>query len=66
MSGTQTGGRLSRDKLTKADPNFYRKLGALGGRGDRGNKMDKGFATMDKLKHREASAKGGRISRRGK
>jgi hypothetical protein len=35
MSGTSEGGRKTRDRLTAKDPDFYRKIGAKGGKNGR-------------------------------
>ncbi|MFN3008773.1 KGG domain-containing protein [Mycolicibacterium wolinskyi] len=61
MSGTMAGGRKAAATNKAKDPDFYRRIGAKGGRA-RG--ITKGFALMDREVHRAASAKGGRISRR--
>lgn len=45
---------------------YYKNIGARGGKGDRGNAADKGFASMNKKKHLAASSKGGQKSRRHK
>ncbi|MCJ0950370.1 MULTISPECIES: general stress protein [Rhodococcus] len=61
MSGTKAGGLKARDRNLSKDPDFYKKIGAIGGRlGTTG-----GFAADRKLA-RIAGAKGGRISKRGK
>ncbi len=61
MSGTKAGGLKARDRNLAKDPDFYKKIGAIGGRlGTTG-----GFAADRKLA-RIAGAKGGRISKRGK
>ena len=70
MSGTKTGGLRARDKNLARDPDFYKKIGAKGGR----NGTTGGFASdkrgQDGLTGRErasvAGLIGGRISRRGK
>lgn len=59
MAGTRTGGIKARDKNTANDPEFYRRIGAIGGR----NGHTGGFAANRKLA-RIAGAKGGRMSRR--
>jgi general stress protein YciG len=61
VSGTKAGGLKARDRNLAKDPDFYKKIGAIGGRlGTTG-----GFAADRKLA-RIAGAKGGRISKRGK
>ena len=61
VSGTKAGGLKARDRNLAKDPDFYKKIGAIGGRlGTTG-----GFAADPKLA-RIAGAKGGRISKRGK
>lgn len=59
MAGTQAGGKLAAMKNLKNDPDFYRRIGAIGGR----NGNTGGFAA-DRELARRAGAKGGRISRR--
>lgn len=61
MSGTKTGGLKCAAVNLKRDPDFYRKIGRLGGiAGNTG-----GFASNHTLAQL-AGAKGGRLSRRGK
>ena len=61
VSGTKAGGLKARERNLAKDPDFYKKIGAIGGRlGTTG-----GFAADRKLA-RIAGAKGGRISKRGK
>jgi general stress protein YciG len=48
--------------MTETRTEFYKRIGAIGGK----KKVPKGFAKMDIDKQREASAKGGKVSRRGK
>lgn len=62
MGGTKEGGRKVAVKLKKSDPEFYIKIGKLGGR--KSNK-NKGFGTHRELAE-EAGRKGGVISRRSK
>ena len=50
--------------LKKYGPNFYKNIGAKGGRAGRGEDYKGGFAANRELA-RIAGAKGGRISRRG-
>lgn len=59
MAGTKEGGRKAAAKNLAADPNFYRRIGAIGGR----NGNTGGFAANRELA-RIAGAKGGRISKR--
>jgi uncharacterized protein len=62
MSGTIAGGKLARDtNIKKYGEDFYRKIGAKGGKLGRTGGF---FANRDLA--RRAGAKGGRISRRGK
>lgn len=62
MAGTKAGGKAAADtNIRKYGPDFYRKIGAMGGKkGTTG-----GFFANRELA-RIAGAKGGRISRRGK
>ena len=65
ISGTRLGGLKCRDtNLKKYGPNFYKNIGAKGGRAGRGEDYKGGFAANRELA-RIAGAKGGRISRRG-
>lgn len=61
MSGTIAGGKKAAAKNLAKDPNFYKRIGAMGG----ANGHTGGFAANRELA-RWAGAKGGRISRRGK
>lgn len=61
MAGTREGGLKCRDKNIAKDPNFYKNIGAIGGK----NGHTGGFAA-DRELARIAGARGGRISRRGK
>jgi general stress protein YciG len=63
MSGSPETGRKARDKLLEKDPDYYRKLGRLGGKGGKG--MLKGFAANHDSAV-TAGKKGGTISRRNK
>lgn len=61
MAGTRAGGLKAREtNLKKYGKDFYRNIGAEGGR----NGHTGGFAANRELA-RTAGAKGGRISRRG-
>ena len=61
MSGTKAGGVKAKAKNLAKDPNFYSKIGKIGGaRGTTG-----GFYANRELA-REAGRKGGLVSRRGK
>lgn len=61
--GTKEGGERARDtNFKKYGDNYYRGLGAIGGRA---TGVKKGFASNPALASM-AGAKGGRISRRGK
>ncbi len=61
MAGTKIGGLKAAAKNLAKDPQFYAKIGAIGGR----NGHTGGFATNPELA-RTAGAKGGRISKRKK
>lgn len=54
MAGTKFGGVKARDKMLANDPDFYRKIGAIGGRA----LVPKGFAS-DRGRAMEAGRKGG-------
>lgn len=61
MAGTKLGGKKAAAKNLARDPNFYRKIGAIGGKNGRTG----GFFANRELA-RTAGAKGGRISKRTK
>lgn len=63
MSGTKAGG-LKAAKTNKElhGENFYAEIGRKGGQ----NGHSGGFASMDKERLKEISAKGGRLGKRGK
>lgn len=61
MAGTKIGGIKAAQKNLANDPNFYRRIGAIGGK----NGTTGGFAANRELA-RIAGAKGGKISRRTK
>ena len=61
MAGSREGGLKAARKILENDPDFYKKIGAKGGR----NGTTGGFATNRELA-RIAGAKGGKISRRNK
>lgn len=63
MAGNSIGGKKSAATVTARDPNFYKKIGRIGGSK---TGIKKGFALMSKEDHLKASLKGGTISRRGK
>ena len=63
MAGTKAGGQAAAaTNKEKYGLDYYSKNGRKGGLA----KVPKGFALMTPDKQREASAKGGSISRRGK
>lgn len=57
-----TGGIQASKKIKAKDPDFYKRIGAMGGRA----KVPKGFALMDKDRRKACGFKGGTISRRTK
>lgn len=63
VGGTVVGGKKAAATIKSRDPDFYKRIGSIGG----GKPTDKkkGWQSMDKAKHRELSSKGGKISRRG-
>lgn len=61
MAGTKEGGLKAAEKNIKNDPDFYRRIGAKGGR----NGHTGGFAA-DRVLASIAGTKGGKISKRGK
>jgi len=69
VSGTKEGGKKTRDKNLARDPDFYRKIGAKGGKISRTG----GFAYANKYLDEsapghphQAGRKGGRISKKPK
>lgn len=62
MAGSRQGAQKVKAKLLARDPDYYKKIGAKGGRNGTGVK---GFAANKELA-REAGKKGGAISRRSK
>ena len=61
MAGTLKGGKKAAVKNLAKDPDFYKKIGAIGGRNGRTG----GFAANPELA-RIAGSKGGKKSKRGK
>lgn len=67
MSGNKTGGLKARDTILARDPDYYRRIGKLGGSAT--SDRPRGFAYLagvDPAKLSEVSAKGGSKSRRRK
>ena len=62
MSGSVKGGKLTAQKNLAKDPDFYRKLGSLGGKAP--TTKPKGFAADNHIA-RSAGATGGTYSRKG-
>jgi uncharacterized protein len=60
MGGTKTGGYKVREKLLAKDPDYYKKLGQLGGKKSRGGGFQKGDPKTVK-----SGSIGGSRSRRG-
>lgn len=63
MSGTKAGGRKAAAKNLASDPDFYKKIGAVGG----SRSTTGGFAHLSEKnpkRHAEISAKGGKNGRR--
>ena len=58
MAGNKSGGAKTAERLTSKDPDYYKKIGAMGGKA----KVPKGFAISGLAS--EAGRKGGAISRR--
>lgn len=61
MAGTKTGGQKAAHKNKQNDPDFYKKIGRIGGKKGKTG----GFASNPELA-KVAGKKGGKISRRGK
>lgn len=72
MAGTKAGGLKARDKNLAKNPNFYKDIGAKGGRnGTTGGFAHKGRHLCEEIEGwhhyaRCAGKKGGTVSRRGK
>ena len=66
MAGTAAGGKLAAAKNIARDPDFYKKIGKIGGKN--GNHTLRGFAAGEAGRERARvyGAVGGRISRRPK
>lgn len=64
MAGTKKGGIITAQKNKQKDPNFYRKIGAMGGHKGRTG----GFAAGDKGRERASiwGTIGGSRSKRGR
>lgn len=62
MAGNKQGGLAAYKVNIANDPDFYRKIGAKGGKN---RNPRKGFGSMDKAKISEAGAKGGSRSIKG-
>lgn len=65
MAGTFEGGLKAKEKNLANDPNFYKRIGAIGGRKGKADGTIKGFGANPELARR-AGRKGGKISKRGK
>lgn len=64
MAGTKEGALKGRETILKRHgKNFYKEIGAKGGKATTGNK---GFALMDKDRLREISSKAGKRSAKAK
>lgn len=67
MAQTKAGAAKAREtNIKKYGPDYYQKLGAMGGKKGSKDGAIKGFAAFDRDKLLQVSSKGGRISRRGK
>jgi hypothetical protein len=65
MAGTINGGiKVARIMKERYGHDYYATIGALGGA--KLTDKPKGFAAMSREFHRQLSAKGGKLSRRGK
>ena len=65
MSGTTEGGKIAAKRHIARDPDYYKKIALLAQQSwERNGRKPRGFATLDPVKHREVSARGGAISRR--
>lgn len=72
MSGSRIGGLKTKQLNLERDPDFYRKIGSIGGKISKGGGFaSKTICTCSDLKYSHikaecAGARGGRISRRAK
>lgn len=64
MAGTVEGGKRAAEKNLASDPEFYNKIGSMGGKKGAADGVIKGFAAMTPEKRREAGRKGGWNGRR--
>lgn len=65
MAGNSEGGRRAAETHKQRDPDHFRKIALLAQQSwERNGRKPRGFATLDPVKHREVSARGGAISRR--
>lgn len=65
MSQTLEGGKLAaKTNKERHGENFYREIGAIGGKKGNADGAIKGFAAMSREKRAEAGRKGGITSRR--
>lgn len=62
MAGTTAGGRMAAKKNLARDPDFYKRIGAMGGRKGRTGGFGNGEAGRELA--RRAGAIGGRVSKR--
>jgi general stress protein YciG len=62
MAGTLIGGKKAAAANLARDPDFYKKIGKIGGSAP--NETPKGFAAMTPEKRSAAGKVGGKISRR--
>lgn len=60
MPQTPEGSKKARATLLAKDPDYFKKLGKLGGKA----KVPKGFAKMDKDRLSEVSSRGGSMPRK--
>jgi general stress protein YciG len=65
MPGTKEGAIKARATTLARDPNFYARIGAIGGKKGKADGVIKGFAHNRELAV-EAGRKGGLLSHRGK
>lgn len=67
MAGNSIGGLKTRDKNLSKNPNFYKEIGARGGKATfESHGILKGFAAFTPEQLKKASAKGGKVSKRVK
>lgn len=63
--GTKEGAKKAKQKLLEKDPDYFKRIGTIGGKNGKGLGYQGGFAHPN-ADPQTAGQKGGRVSRRGK